>query len=84
MGDIEKDIIKKVKFYLKCIRELRIYRDELIEEINDYSIKAVDISKIHTKNKTHDTSKILSKKLLKKKNHFVSLMRLIIFWKNIQ
>lgn len=66
MGDAEKKIIEKVKIYLKSLKELRIYRDDLIEEINDYSLKTVDLSAVHTENKTYDTTNILNKRISKK------------------
>ncbi|WP_279153791.1 hypothetical protein [Thomasclavelia cocleata] len=47
MGDADKEIIKHVKSYLKSMREIRIYRDSLLDEINDcYDVRSIDISSI--------------------------------------
>lgn len=47
MGDAEKEIIKQVKSYLKSMREVRIYRDSLLDEINDYyDVRSIDISSV--------------------------------------
>lgn len=65
MGDSEKEVIDKVKSYLKHIRDIRKYRDELLFEIDDFFITSVNLSSPVLENARKEKTKVLADRISK-------------------
>lgn len=66
MGDADKEIIKQVKSYLKSMREIRIYRDSLLDEINDYyDVRSIDISSVKVAAADNNKAEVMNNRIVR-------------------